>query len=1005
MPGFHCGRRCAMGRERPYLKQEAPKDCPAKGLSGEPAMQNSIYPRMFSRFAIPSARAVMAGLLFALATVAVSAEPPDAGEMARWIQQMKKAPKGPFDGIYWFCADGAVLPPQAYACSAHGGGIQHGRLDARARILRQAGYPVGNVLAAADPKALVAEPQRATLKAILLERYLMAEDDGWILRRARYYRGAMQVEDEVAAADAILAALVEKAGDERDFLLWRQAALLLPGLRNGATVTQVHEQSSSLAVLDPGFEALRNKLHILPEAGDAGRVRDHARRQKRTEPAFEALAQAIEALFGRPALGPRLKAVALRLGPHPLAEQLRQQAKQQDAALTPAERFPGQVALLGAMRDAMPAVAPASRLALLKLGLEVEGEAFATGLRLLEARQPMRRAERLYWLGNAAELLYGAGLLTPRERQAVRESMARFDAPFQPLERYRQELNYLARVPGWAGRELAYHFDEASRHLARIEPLAARFVQDRLRASPLLIYSALLDRLLLDANGQAGIEHEIFGAQVGAGLRALNPGLGRGILRLDADDPRPDGIYLLPQTTANLSPVAGILTLEEGNILSHVQLLAANMGIPNVVVDRTLLPRLKAMEGKAVVLAVSPGGRVLLAGDGPAWEARLGQAERPPASLQPDLLKLDLSSRDPIPLDRLGAADAGRRVGPKAAKLAELKHQFPAAVADGLVLPFGAFRAFLEQPMAGTGMSAFDWMQAEYRRLARLPASEQAGAAARLRQRLRTWVENTDPGEPFRATLRQAMAARFGREGSYGVFVRSDTNMEDLPGFAGAGLNLTVPHVVGFEQVVQAIRRVWASPFTERAFAWRQMRMASPEHVYVSVLLQRSVPANKSGVMLTMNLASGSPGQYTVAANEGVGGAVAGQSAEELLIDAATGTVRLLAEASADARHGLGDGGGLHRRPVQGGPVLTAAEVEQLRQLGLQLPWRFPQRDDGGALAPADVEFGFVDGRLALFQIRPYLRSKVARRDHFLLELDAPLRARKETWIDLLEGN
>lgn len=964
---------------------------------------------MFTRFVIASATAVAVGLFFALAPAAAAPGSPDDGEMARWIQQMKQAPKGPFDGIFWFCADGQVLPPQAYACSAHGGGIQHGRLGERARAMRQAGYLVGNVLAAADPQTLAMEPQRTTLKAILLERYLMAEDDGWILRRARYYRGALQVENEVAAADAILAALVGKAVDERDFLLLRQAALLLPGLRNGATVTQVHEQSSSLAAMDPGFESLRNKLHILPEPGDAQRVRDHSRRQKRTEPAFEALAQAIEALFSRPALGPRLKAMAVRLGPHPLAEQLRQHARRLDAEQRPTERFSGLATLLAAMRDAMPAVSPASRLAFLKLGLEVEGEAFATGLRLLEARQPMRRAERLYWLGNAAELLYGAGLLTPRERLAVRESMDSFAAPFQPLERYRHELNYLARVPGWAGRELAYHFDEAARHLARIEPLAASFVQDRLRASPLLIYSALLDHLLLDANGQAGIEHEVSGVPVGAGLRALNPGLARGILRLNADDPRPDGIHLLPQTTAHLPPVAGILTLDAGNTLSHVQLLAANMGIPNVVVDRSLLPSLAALDGKAVVLAVSPGGRVLLAGDGPAWEARLGQAERPPASLRPDLARLDLASREPIPLDGLRAADGGHRAGPKAARLAELKHHFPAAVADGLVLPFGTFRAFLEQPMAGTGtgrnMSAFDWMQVEYRRLASLPDSQRAGATARLRQRLRTWVETTDPGQGFRASLRQAMEARFGKEGSYGLFVRSDTNMEDLPGFTGAGLNLTVPHVVGFEQVVKAIQRVWASPFTERAFAWRQMRMENPEHVYVSVLLQRSVPADKSGVMLTMNLESGSTGQYTVAVNEGVGGAVAGQSAEELRIDAATGAVRLLAEASATVHPALADGGGLARRPVQGGPVLTAAEVEQLRQLGLQLPWRFPQRDETGALAPADVEFGFVAGRLALFQIRPYLQSKAARRDRFLLALDAPLRAHAHSWIDLLEGN
>jgi phosphoenolpyruvate synthase/pyruvate phosphate dikinase len=205
--------------------------------------------------------------------------------------------------------------------------------------------------------------------------------------------------------------------------------------------------------------------------------------------------------------------------------------------------------------------------------------------------------------------------------------------------------------------------------------------------------------------------------------------------------------------------------------------------------------------------------------------------------------------------------------------------------------------------------------------------------------------------------------------------------------------------------VAEAILQVWASPFAERAFAWRQMRMDAPEHVYVSILLQRSVPVDKSGVMVTQDLETGSTDGFTVAANEGVGGAVSGQAAEQLRIDAETGKVRLLAEASAATRRVLGSAGGLEKLPVSGGPVLAAAEIEQLRRLGRELPDRFPQRDESGQIVPADVEFGFVAGRLTLFQIRPYLQSKAARRDRFLLDMDAPLRARTGRVIHPQEEN
>lgn len=960
-------------------------------------------------FYLRTIRTAAIGLLGACLVASVPfsawAAAPGTAEMARWVSQMKASSRGPFDGIFWFCNDGQVLPPEPYACTPFGGGIQHGRWSERTRMLREAGYLVGNVLAATEPAALVAGSGRAELKAILLERYLVAEDNGWILRRARFYRGAFQVENEIAAADAVLAALAARQQTERDFLLLRQAALLLPQLRNGVTVTRAHELSSSLATLDPEFVLLRNKLHGQPDAADAERVRDYARKQGRVEPEFEMLAQALDKLFAPRDLAAPLRALAERLGSHVFAGEVWRAYQALAEPMPPVQHFAVSAALLAQLREAFPALPPALRMQALKLSLDVEATNFASGRKLLDDMPRGTLAGRLALLGNVADALYGVGLLTAREHQSVQQALGRLTAQSLPLADYRAELGYLARVPAWAGRALGFHFDETVTGFARIEPLARHFVPDRLRASPLLLYSTLLEKLLLEANSLAGIEHELFGQPVGAGLRALNPGLARGVLRLNPANPKPDGIYLLPETTESLSPVAGILTQDAGNILSHVQLLASSLGIPNVVVDASLVPRLRAKAGRAVVLAASPGGRVLIAEDGPHWADAPGQAERAPARIRPDLAKLDLGRRDPIPLGELRAVDSGRIAGPKAANLGELKHHYPDEVADGLVIPFGAFRTFLEQPMPGTGMSVFAWMGTEYRRIARLPAKQREDEAKRLRELLRDWIATTDPGPGFRTTLGLALQQRFGPDGSYAVFVRSDTNVEDLPGFSGAGLNLTVPNVVGLDAVVEAIRRVWASPFAERAFAWRQMRMDDPEHVYVSILLQRSVPVDKSGVMVTQDLASGHTDAYTVAANEGVGGAVSGQSAEELLIGAEAGQVRLLAESTATTRRVLGAGGGLETRPVSGKAVLDPGEIEQLRRLARQLPERFPQHDETGQVVPADVEFGFVAGRLALFQIRPYLQSRAARRDRFLLELDAPLRAQSDRLVHPWEEN
>jgi phosphoenolpyruvate synthase/pyruvate phosphate dikinase len=88
---------------------------------------------------------------------------------------------------------------------------------------------------------------------------------------------------------------------------------------------------------------------------------------------------------------------------------------------------------------------------------------------------------------------------------------------------------------------------------------------------------------------------------------------------------------------------------------------------------------------------------------------------------------------------------------------------------------------------------------------------------------LRSAIEGMPLLPEFVTLLRSRFSQEFGTGlGATPIFVRSDTNMEDLEDFTGAGLNLTVPNVLTEEAVLQAIRRVWASPYRERGYRWRQ---------------------------------------------------------------------------------------------------------------------------------------------------------------------------------------
>jgi phosphoenolpyruvate synthase/pyruvate phosphate dikinase len=289
-------------------------------------------------------------------------------------------------------------------------------------------------------------------------------------------------------------------------------------------------------------------------------------------------------------------------------------------------------------------------------------------------------------------------------------------------------------------------------------------------------------------------------------------------------------------------------------------------------------------------------------------------------------------------------------------------------------------------------------MKENYRLIGALKADpqRQQQMARVFLKRLRDWIQTAPPEPEFRNEMRRMLDETFGKDGTYGVFVRSDTNVEDLPGFTGAGLNLTVPNVVGFENILAAVREVWASPFTERAYGWRQAHMEQPEYVFPAVLVQLGFPAEKSGVMVTCDVDTGDLGWLSVAVNEGVGGAVEGQAAESLRIRIDTGAVEFLAQATAPRRAVLLPRGGVERLPASGtDAVLQPDEITRLISFAKEVPMRFPElRTKDGQPIPADVEFGFRGGELALLQIRPFVENRNARRNEYLRKLDEGLRAR-----------
>ena len=102
---------------------------------------------------------------------AVIESSPETATLRQWIEQIKRSRRGPFKRLRWFCSDGAILPPKPYACSAHGGGVQHGEWTEQVKLLRQHNYLIATLLADLRPETFFVQadwPEQ--LKQILLEQ-------------------------------------------------------------------------------------------------------------------------------------------------------------------------------------------------------------------------------------------------------------------------------------------------------------------------------------------------------------------------------------------------------------------------------------------------------------------------------------------------------------------------------------------------------------------------------------------------------------------------------------------------------------------------------------------------------------------------------------------------------------------------------------------------------------------------------------------------------------------
>ena len=295
------------------------------------------------------------------------------------------------------------------------------------------------------------------------------------------------------------------------------------------------------------------------------------------------------------------------------------------------------------------------------------------------------------------------------------------------------------------------------------------------------------------------------------------------------------------------------------------------------------------------------------------------------------------------------------RWGGKAANLVVLQ-RLGARVPPWFALANDAFDAVMtEAGLFEKIANAFEGVGAEDANLGELSAT------------IRGWIEEASWPERLRKQVERSFDSSLGDQAM--AAVRSSARDEDDDEFSFAGLHDSFLFVRR-DGVVDAIRRVWSSAYTERAIGYRLRSGLDPVDVGIAVIVQEMVDAEVSGVIFTVEPAMGDVEQVLIntvwGAGEGLVGA--GYAADSFTVDKQSGEVQAqVAKKEKMLVYDEGQGEGLVEVDVEA----SRCEAATLDEPMIGELVRFARVIENHYRRPQDIEFCVgVDGSVYWLQTR-----------------------------------
>ncbi len=312
-----------------------------------------------------------------------------------------------------------------------------------------------------------------------------------------------------------------------------------------------------------------------------------------------------------------------------------------------------------------------------------------------------------------------------------------------------------------------------------------------------------------------------------------------------------------------------------------------------------------------------------------------------------------------LPFEQI-TAESTQQGGGKAVALAELQrlgYQIPVS----LVISTSAYRRYLVE----TGLDAQILMELGRKDFQQMRWEELWDAALRIRNLFLT--------TPLPATLKDqltdALATSFADRP---LVIRSSAPGEDSSQSSFAGLHDSFVNICGRNEQLLAIRKVWASLWSDRALLYRQELKLAVENSSMAVLIQELIDGEKSGVAFSSSPSESS--QLAIEAVHGLNQGLVDGSVEPDYWALDRNSLEIVDFRPAGKKKKLAPGAsGLQLVPVtkaeQEQPVLTDNEVASVAQTALDLEESFS--------SPQDIEWTWTtDKKLILLQARPITTAR-----------------------------